>query len=459
MITSRILIVDDEDDIRFMIQEVLSSLVTQIDMASDGMEAIQKVAKIPYDLVILDLKMPRMDGMETLQKIKELDSETTVIMMTAHGTRETAMTAINQGCYDYFEKPFDIEEMRVVVRRALEKSGLQKELKIIKQEEIEELEGIIGTSLRMQDVFRLIKQVANLDITVMIVGESGTGKELVAKEIHQRSNRANKPFIRMNCAAIPEGLLESELFGHERGSFTGASEKRPGKFEIADGGTIFLDEIGDMSMATQAKLLRILQEREFERVGGNKPIKVDIRVIAATNQDLVKMVQEKTFREDLYFRLNVIQIALPPVRERSGDLALLLEHFLKMYNTKFGKNTKVSPTVLKFINEYTWPGNVREFENFIQRAVALAPGDLITEEFLPVKVQDSSDSIHPGPVLNLNHPSSLSDQIKLITEEAEKKMIIHAIHSCNGNRSASAKLLGLSRKSLYDKLSKYKIDI
>jgi DNA-binding NtrC family response regulator len=456
MSRSKILIVDDEESLRFTLSELMTKEGYFVDTAADGIKALEKVRNKSFDVIILDMKMPRMDGIQTLLEIRKIDAEATVIMMTAFDTKEIAYQSMDIGAYDYFTKPFDINEMRIVVRRALEKNRLQKELQALKQQE-QEYENIIGTSSRMKEVYRLIAQVSKLDVTVLIIGESGTGKELVAQAIHLNSYRKDKPFVKMNCVAIPEGLLESELFGHERGAFTGASERRLGKFEMAQGGTIFLDEIGDMTLPTQAKLLRVIQEREFERVGGNNIIKVDVRVIAATNKDLVKATEDKSFREDLYFRLNVISIFLPPLRERKEDLPLLFEYFRNKYNTKFGKNIqKISPSVLKFIQEYPWPGNVREFENFIQRSIALSPTDVIEEEAIPVEIKQGT-TISQTLNTAAEDEVSLSEHINSITAEAEKRIIIKALQNAGGNRSAAAKALGLSRKSLYDKLAKYNI--
>jgi len=454
----RILIVDDEENMRFTLSEILKHEECLIDTADNGFKALEKIRQVPFDVIILDLKMPKMDGMETLLQIREISPNSVVLMVTAHGNREKAYQALNAGAYDFFNKPFDINEMRVVVRRAIEKSRLTRELEALQRPELS-FSNLVGQSPRMQEVFRLIKQVAELDVTVLVVGESGTGKELVSQAIHFSSKRAQKPFVKMNCVAIPEGLLESELFGHERGAFTGATDRHVGKFEQAQGGTILLDEIGDMALSTQAKLLRILQEREFERVGGRQAIKVDIRVVAATNQDLVKAVNEKRFREDLYFRLNVIPIFIPPLRERPGDITLLLDHFLKIYNKKFHKTvSRVSPEVMHFLNTYTWPGNVREFENFIQRSVALASTDVLTEDLLPVGLPTQSiNNVRTNNELDIEPGSSLSNHITNMTAETEKRLIMKALQDCHGNRTATAKQLGLSRKGLYDKLTKYQL--
>lgn len=452
----KILLVDDEESMRFTLTEVMLKENYIVDTSTDGEEALKKIHTNHFDLIILDMKMPKMDGLETLQHIKEKDPIATVIIMTAYGSKELAMKAIYSGAYDYFTKPFDLQEMRVVVRRGLEKNRLQRELTQLQQTPYE-FDNIIGQSTQMQQIFRLIKQVANSDATILIYGESGTGKELVAHAIHFHSPRSQKPFIKMNCVAIPEGLLESELFGHEKGAFTSASAQRIGKFELAQGGTLFLDEIADMSLFTQAKLLRVLQEREIERVGGNKIIKVDIRIITATNQDLAKAVQNKKFREDLYFRLNVVPIYLPPLRERKADIPLLIEHFLRIYNARFGKQIRnISPSLKQFLMQYPWYGNVRELENIIQRAVVLSQGDTLTEQYLPLgSMETQSESTIPINILNGDRP--LSDKIDELTAESEKKLILQALDNAKGNKTIAAKLLGLSRKGLYDKISKYNI--
>ena len=458
MIVPKLLIVDDDEDIRFTLKEILLKEGYKVDVAQDGFEAIQKVTKTPYDLILLDIRMPKMDGIQALVKLKEIKPGVVVIMITAHGNRELALQAVEKGAYDYFNKPFDINELRIVIRRALEKCTLERELVELQSQKVE-FENIIGNSRIMQDVFQLIRQVAKLDVTVLVVGESGTGKELVAQAIHYNSPRKANSFVKMNCVAIPEGLLESELFGHERGAFTGATDKHIGKFELAQGGTLFLDEIGDMAIDTQSKLLRVIQEREVERVGGNQKVKVDIRLITATNQDLVKAVKEKRFREDLYFRINVVPVFLPPLRERTGDIPLLLEYFMQMYNAKFGKSVKkVSSEVQQFILHYPWPGNIREFENFVQRAIALAESDTVTNLPLPINVQAGNKDNASMPLFT-SEGINLSETINQMTSDAEKKYIIQALQQAKGNRTVTARLLGLSRKGLYDKLAKYDIPL
>jgi two-component system, NtrC family, response regulator AtoC len=460
IIRPKILVVDDDEDMRFTLREVMSREGYDVETAVDGIEALEKNQQSQFDIVILDVKMPRLDGIETLRQLRITSPELIVIMVTAFGTRALALEAIQLGAYDYFSKPFDIGEIRIVVRRALEKNRLQKELKNLQEQKWQtaSFENIIGNSEVMRDIYKQIEQIAESDVTILIYGESGTGKELVAEAMHNRSKRNQQPFIRMNCVAIPEGLLESELFGHEKGAFTGASAQKLGKFELANGGTLFLDEIGDMGLTTQAKLLRVLQERDFERVGGTKTIKVDIRIIAATNKDLVKAIQDKSFREDLFYRLNVVPIYLPPLRERKEDIPLLLEHFLNIYNQKFNKKIRhVSPGVMKLLMERDWSGNIREFENVIQRAVVLTQGETINENSLPLgMVAFGGQSIITEDILESK--KTLQEKVDSFVTEFEKRLILQALSSSAGNRTETAKLLGLSRKGLYDKMERYHIE-
>lgn len=460
MLPPKILVVDDDEDMRFTLKEVMAREGYRVETAVDGIEALEKNQQADFALVILDIKMPRLGGIETLRQLRLTNPELTVIMVTAFGTKSLALEAIQLGAYDYFSKPFDIEEIRIVVRRALEKNRLQQELKILLEQKWQTVifENIVGNSPVMREVFKQIEQVAESDVTILVYGESGTGKELVAEAIHKRSRRKEKPFIRMNCVAIPDGLLESELFGHEKGAFTGAYTQRLGKFELANGGTLFLDEIGDMSLPTQSKLLRVLQEREFERVGGTKTVQVDIRIIAATNKDLIKAVQEKTFREDLFYRLNVVPIFLPPLRERKEDIPLLLEYFLRVYNQKFKKQIKhVSPDVMKLLMERDWSGNIRELENVIQRAVVIAPNDTIIEDSLPLgMLAFGGQSLLAEEMLSSN--KTMQEKVDTFVAELEKRLILEALTATSGNRTETAKLLGLSRKGLYDKMDRYNIN-
>ena len=457
-----VLVADDEEGLRFMLGQLLGKEGYTVKEAEDGEQAVAMAEREDFDVIILDVKMPRMDGLEALGRIRRIRPNTPVLVVTAHGSAKTAHQAIAAGAYDYFIKPFDNIEMRIIVKRAIERRNLQKQVESL-QQEVERLKGtkqLIGTSREMVEVFDLIHRVAPQDVTVLILGENGTGKELVAQAIVDNSPRRGMPFIKVNCAAIPETLLESEIFGHERGAFTGAILTKPGKFELADKGTIFLDEIGDLSASLQAKLLRVLQEREFERVGGTKPIKVDLRILTATNADLAQKVADGRFREDLYFRLNVIPITLPPLRKRHGDLPHLVSHFVALFSQQFGKEVSgVSPEVMELFLNYPWPGNVRELENVIQRACILTQGSQITVQSLPPEMREPSmvevDRTLWSPGLLNDFSISLSSKIERLTSQAEKELISRALARCGNRRQAAADLLGISRKSLHNKMVRY----
>ena len=450
--TEKILVVDDDQGIQFFLGEVLKKKNYEVDSAGSAEQALNKFRKGDYCLIILDVRLPGMSGIEAIRKLKELNPTIPILVMTAYSSKETAIQAVQEGAYDFFSKPIKLEEFLIILRRALEKRQLQ--LEVTKLEESlkkkYEFENIIGTSGSMQEVFALVKKVANTDSSVIIYGESGTGKELIAQAIHTHSLRRDKPFVKLNCVAIPEGLLESELFGHERGSFTGAISQKSGKFELANEGTIFLDEIGDMTLPTQAKILRVLQEREFERVGGTKTIKVDVRVIAATNKNLQKAVEEKTFREDLFFRLNVVPVYLPPLRERMGDIPLLVEHFLKEAKEKVKKTfLGISPDALELLTIYPWPGNVRELENCMERAAVIAEGDLITKDCLPLYVTTQEGSKPVSSEANGSLDSTIAD--------TERKLILEALEKAGGVQVRAAKLLGITERSLWHRIKKYNI--
>jgi DNA-binding NtrC family response regulator len=453
-----ILIADDEDSIRFTLEQVLKQDGLNTETAVNGKEAVDAVRQRDFDLVLMDMKMPQMDGMEALQEIKKLAPNMMVIMMTAYGSRELAIKALQQGAYDYFSKPFDVPELRIVVKRALEKRKMQRDLEELKSklERDVRFDKLIGGSDPMQEVFRLLKRVCVSDVTVLIHGESGTGKELIAQAVHFNSNRSGGPFVSINCAAIPENLLESELFGHERGAFTGAVAAKPGRFELANKGTIFLDEIGDMPAGLQAKMLRILQERVVERVGGTKTTPVDVRIVAATNKNLQEEVDAGNFREDLFFRLNVVPIIMPRLADRGNDVILLAEHFLKIYNQKFERNVRgYSQEAIETILRYPWPGNVRELENAVQRSIILCNGDMIQREDLPPNLYQSEVKISEGIPDEDNFDTPLSDKISQITERYEKIYIMSALQKGGYHRQDSADLLGISRKSLHNKMIKY----
>lgn len=474
-IKSRILVVDDEESMRFLLREVMVREGYDVETAADGLQAVDKVRSENFDLVIMDIRMPGMDGIQALKEMRRIRPHLVVLMITAHGTSPIAIEAIREGAYDYFNKPFELSEMRIVVRRALEKQALINHVTDLEQKLKNRVsfDRIIGQSDAMQQIFSLLEKVVVNDVTVLITGESGTGKELIAQAVHYQSARKSKPFVGVNCAAIPETLLESELFGHERGAFTGAVGMKIGRFEAANGGSIFLDEIGDMPFSLQSKLLRVLQEREVMRVGGTKPIKIDVRLIAATNKDLLKEVEGKTFREDLYFRLNVIPVHLPPLRKRVADIPLLLQHFFGVYNPRLGKNIQgISPDALKAMMNYSWPGNIRELENLVQRSMIMASGVVLGLEDIPKNISECVGirlPVEPGGAAVVNCaavlPQDLIDdfniplakKMEMLDEEFEKRIIIAALKASNGKRQAAADLLGIVRKSLHNKMVKYNL--
>ncbi len=453
----KILVVDDDGSFRFLLVETLRKEGYSVVSASSGQEALDVYAKQgPFDVITLDVKMPGMDGFEVLSRIKEINPDQLIVIITAYGAKKIAIEAVKKGAYDYFIKPFEIDELRLVIRRALECNRLNCENRQLKEELGRDfkLKEIIGSSGKMMEVFEIIKKVTNTDVTVLIQGESGTGKELVARAIHYNSGRSKGPFIKVNCAAIPEGILESELFGHEKGAFTDATSRKTGRFEAADKGTIFLDEIGDMSIAMQAKILRILQEKEFERVGSTQPIKVDVRIIVATNKDLFRAVKEEQFREDLFYRINVVSIKLPPLREKREDIPLLFEHFMYKFNKDFNKSVEhISLEAMELLMKYHWPGNVRELENVLQRAIILSEGKIITNKDLPFYIQflDAPIKLKTD---SADFSKSLIETVKEIADEVEKELILKALKKTNWNRSETASLLKISRKSLFNKMKR-----
>jgi DNA-binding NtrC family response regulator len=455
---AKILVVDDEESFRFTMVEALKKEGYEVTTASNGKEALDLLKEEFYEVVTMDIRMPGMDGIETLTEMKKINPNVVVVMVTAHGGEEKiGVQAIQKGAYDYFTKPFDLEEFRLVIRRAIEKQHLDYENETLRQELIKRyrFENIIGNSGKMVEVFELISKVVNANVTVLVQGESGTGKELTAKAIHYNSPRKDKPFIKMNCVAIPDTLLESELFGYEKGAFTGAMNRKLGRFELANDGTLFLDEVGDMNLLTQAKLLRVLQEKEFERVGGTEPIKVDVRIIAATNKDLAKMVKEGNFREDLYYRLNVVLINLPPLRERREDLPVLVEHFINRFNKELKREIKhISVDAMELLMKYEWPGNIRELENIVQRAIVLEKGDTLTREHLPMAIR----AVEPEVRVDLERLAtnrSFFEAVREIVEDVEKQLILKALNKTGGNRTKAAADLMLDRKSLFNKMKKY----
>jgi len=450
----RILIVDDEAQMRDLLVKVLDKNGYQVSAAGDGEQALALLEKEPVDLVVTDVRLPGIGGLEALKAIKELNPEIVVIIMTAFGSIDQAVQAVKEGAYDYINKPFKIDEMLLTIEKALEERRLRHEVTTLRKElrTRYHFESIIGKSRAMQEVFSLIEQVGGSRSTVMIYGKSGTGKELVAKAIHYNSQRASKPFVAVNCAAIPSELLESELFGHEKGAFTGAIATKVGKFELATGGSLFLDEVGSMRLDLQAKILRALQEREVERVGGTRTIKIDVRVIAATNRDLKRAVEEGTFREDLYYRLNVVPITLPPLRQRRDDIPLLVEHFIAKYNREFNRRVKgFSAGATAALYQYDWPGNVRELENVIERAVALAQSETVSLRELPLDI-----SILGPETIEHIQKSGLS--LREARNHFEKQYILNILEKVQWNQTEAARILGLHRNTLLWKLQRLGIE-
>jgi two-component system NtrC family response regulator len=453
-----VLIVDDEKNYPLILGAVLEEEGLEVLTANSGPEALQILEASDLDLVLTDMKMPSMDGIQLLERIKSRDPELPVIMMTAHGTVDKAVEAMQKGAYTYILKPFDNDRLILFVNKAIETYRVVKENRLLRHTFSSQFsfDNIIGKSKVMQQVFETIRKVAPSNATVLIQGESGTGKELVAKSIHFNSSRVEKPFIAVNCSALAETLLESELFGHERGAFTGAVAMKKGRFELADGGTLFLDEIGELSTALQVKLLRVLQEKVFERVGGIKPISVDIRVIAATNRNLMQEMRRGRFREDLFYRLNVVHIVLPPLKERQEDIRLLLAHFIKKYaaERKTGPPiTGIAAEVERLFYEYSWPGNIRELENLIERLMILAPGETITTSDLP---RSFRGSVHDDLYLeNIPADAKLYDTLAMV----EKSMIVRALKKSGYVQSRAAELLGIGKSGLNQKIKKFNLEV
>ncbi len=444
-----ILVVDDDPNIRKLIKANLSKFKSyEIKETANGEACLKQLREYIPDLIMLDIQMPGIDGIETLKRIKEEDPRIPVVMMSAVGTIEKAVQSMKLGAYDFVEKPFSKDRIPVTVQNALMNSSLQKEIDELRIELKQKyvFKNIIGQSGVMQEVFKSVEKVTDSNVTVLVQGESGTGKEVIARAIHYHSKRANKPFVAVNCSALPESLLESELFGHEKGAFTGATGRRMGKFEQANNGTVFLDEVGLMSPVTQAKVLRVIQEREFERVGGNELIKVDVRLISATNRNLEEAMKNGEFREDLYYRISVFPIKLPPLRERKEDIPLLSAFFLDKYSKEENKNvTGISPDALELLMAYHWPGNVRELENAIERAIVLATNGEITPKDLPPAVKSL------GEKKLYESDNTLSSWIEKLEEEALKQALLE----CEGNISQTAKKLGIGRATIYRKAKKY----
>ncbi|MFW6159547.1 MAG: sigma-54-dependent transcriptional regulator [Acidobacteriota bacterium] len=447
---NRILIIDDEEVIRDSCTQVLKRAGYEVMGAENALQGLDLFKKEKIDLVLLDLKLPKLNGFEALSRLKKEQPDLPVIIITGHASIESAVETIKRGAFDYLAKPFSPEELRVMVKKALDSSKHLQERQKERQfpEKNSTFNMVIGRSPAMQKVMEVFRKVSPTESTVLISGESGTGKELLAREIHNHSPRKKAPFVVVDCGALVESLFESELFGHVKGSFTGAYETKHGRFEVANGGTIFLDEISNISLNIQAKLLRVIQEREVTRIGSSRPIKVDVRIIAATNQNLADCVREGKFREDLFYRLSVVPIHLPPLRRRKEDIQLLVDHFLQKYNKKAKKRIKIlSPSVKKALEEYDWPGNIRELENTIERAVVLTPGEELELKNLIYHGIGSSFSLF--------QPSG--GEFRTLGE-IEKEYIQAALQAQHGNKSRTARVLGIDRKTLLAKIKKYKLE-
>lgn len=445
MAISRILVADDEESIRWVLSKALKKQGYTVDLAEDGSQAKQLADKRRYDLAILDIKMPGFSGLELLTTFRAQHPQTLVIIMTAEATMEHAVTAMKNGAYDYLTKPFDLTELDAIILKATNAAAVTEQMDQLKgelQDHYKFGRTIIGNSQPMQDVYKTLGRVAGSDVTVLITGESGTGKELIVDALHQRGVRKEKPLVKVNCSTLSENLLETELFGHVKGAFTGSIKDNPGRFELAQGGTIFLDEIGDISLRLQVKLLRVLQEKIIERVGDATPIAVDVRVVAATHQDLAAKIRSGEFREDLFYRLKVVNIALPPLRERRTDIPLLVEHFIELFNTRFCRQVRgVSAAVERFFLSYHWPGNIRELEHVIEHAFILCQQDQLELEHLPPDLP-------------------LTSVVKPVQLQADPAAAIGAaLSQAGGNKAKAARLLGMSRRTIYRKIKEFNIPV
>jgi DNA-binding NtrC family response regulator len=445
----RILIVDDEEGIRSVLADLFDGLGYKTSLEAQGKAGLDKALSDDYDLVILDLSLPGVDGLELLRALKEAKPDLPVIIITGYASMKSALQAMKLGAYDYITKPFDLDDVQIVAERAIERHRLIDENRYL-QNEIRERYGfnnIVGLNPEAQKAYVLAARVADSSASVLILGETGTGKEYLARSIHYQSPRAKEPFVKVSCAALPESLLESELFGHEKGSFTGAIARRLGRFELADGGTLLLDEIGDTSPATQVKLLRVLQEKQFERVGGSETLLVDVRIIAATNRNLKESIAEKMFREDLYYRLNVVTVNLPPLRDRGEDVPQLVEHFVQKYNHDTGKKVEgVSPDGLSMLQRYSWPGNIRELENCIERAIILCQGKMILPQHLLFGDGRMEEPASPS--------KRTSDELKTL-QEVEKEHVAKVLQHSGYNQTRAASILGIDRKTLRNKIREF----
>ncbi len=455
-----ILVIDDEEDFLKNVSGILRQWNYEVDTAITGYEGLQRISLYRYDLVLLDVIMPLINGLETLKRLKKIDQQLPVVVLTGDGRIDTAVQAMKDGAYDYVTKPIDWEKLKIIIKNALTIRILTKEVSRLKNQlrTKYDYQNIIGHSAPMIEIYKALDRIIDSDVTVVIQGESGTGKELLARAIHYNGARRDKPFIAVNCAAIPESLLESELFGHEKGSFTGATAKRIGKFEQAHNGTIFLDEIGEMSKATQSKILRVLQEKRFERVGGTQSVSVDVRVISATNKNLEEEVKKGNFREDLFYRISVYPITLPPLRERKDDIPELVGYFLEKFNKKLRKKVKsVSDRALEYLINYHWPGNVRELENVMERSILNCTGNTLLPEHLPITlVAYDNRSFGDSMRVDFHRAIALARDIPS-WEEVEREICRLALKLSNSNISVAASRLGIGRTTLYRKLKKYNL--
>jgi two-component system nitrogen regulation response regulator GlnG len=463
MNSERVLIVDDDESVRWVLKKALEKEGIETIPAKTATEGLERIKEGDIAIALMDIRMPGMSGLEALDEIRSDGQGALVIIMTAQATMQNAIEAMRRGAFDYITKPFDLDEVSILVKKALEVRRLSLEVTALRAEVREKYEGgLVGNTAAMQEIYKTIGRVAESDATVLIHGESGTGKELAARAIHFHSKRAGRPFVAVNSAAIPSELLESELFGHEKGSFTGAISRKIGKFEAAGGGTLFLDEIGDMGLPLQGKLLRVLQEKEFERVGGIEPIKTDVRVLAATHRNLEKAVRDKRFREDLFYRLNVIQINIPPLRKRKDDIIQLAEYFMEKYQSNEVRKRVLTPETSKVLRAYDWPGNVRELENAIQRAITLSQGDKIFPDALPPQI------FKPGQGAHLSFENFLEEKLadlvermgaldqgeiySMVLQRVEKPLITLVLKKTGGNQVRAASLLGINRNTLRKKI-------
>jgi len=452
-----LLLVEDKNELRAMLRKALERSGYTVDEAPDGSAAIQKLRGRRYQLVLSDLKMPGASGLDVLRESKQADATIPVILLTAFGSVDEAVTAMKEGAFDFIQKPVDLEHLKVLVQRAARQQELLRE-NLLLREEFSARYGfprIVGEHDSIRDLSQQIQRVAQTDSTVLLLGESGTGKELFARAVHHLSPRRDLPFVALNCAAIPEGLVENELFGHERGAFTGAGNRKAGKMDLAHRGTFFLDEIGELPLAIQAKLLRVLEERTFERVGGTQSIDVDVRIVVATNRDLHKAVADKSFREDLYFRISAVPLTIPPLRERANDVLLLAEHFLEKFSREFGKpGARLSDDAKQRILDYRWPGNVRELQNAIERAVILSDGPLISADTLQLQPQRPESNSVPSGMLppTFSWEGTLEDVVGRAVQSTERVLLENTMRDCRWNKTRAAEILGVSPKTLAAKL-------